>query len=407
MAKYNAILVVDMGNSSTKINVLTKGAKEKSYREKVFELPNEFAQVEKDYVVSTDYTPDTSCIFAIDSIQKDDGSVLAAGHYCAGLLRENEFSDNKIRPSATVKKYRLDSTYLSARLMFLYATQAVAELHNQTNIESMDITWKVVTLLPPGQISTGAKIMENLFKSITSVEYIFPQVTLPVNIDEVKVLAEGYCAYLATVFDKGHKFRNEYKSLIDENVIIFDIGAGTTDCLVVKKNTLVQNSKFTIDKGGNNVRGLVKYSLSEEDIIIDDIELDQGLITGYIKDGTTKVDISDYINKAREIIANSLVAGFQNFAETYDIKVRSIGYILICGGGSISNADNTKIVPLSEKMVQNFKALAPNSKLIATPKNTVKTTDAEGNETTVEEEISPKFLNLVGASIAAETLNFS
>ena len=403
MIQGSATLVIDLGNSSTKGKVLFgKDSQSGKFRTREFEIPNVFALIDEDYEVSSDYSDATSTILKVDTTINDRPII---GCFCNGLLQMKEKPLCVIKPSATSKKYDLDSTVLSYRLALLFAYKAIMAMNRTNDYSQLDITWKIVTLLPPGDVSIGKEPLTNIIKNITSIDAVFPKVSIPVKISSVTVLPEGYCAYVACVYDVCHTFRPDYKFLTDEIVIVFDIGAGTTDILVIEGNKLVQNSKYTIEQGGNNVHKLVKRELRAKGIALSDEAISEGIINGTVKDGAKVVDIVDIINNANAEVAQKLVSETQDFFELTDIKARSIGYVLVCGGGSIKSDVNTNIIPISKKVIEQFKAtLSPNSELITIPKHLVTKEDAEGSPYSIEEEISPRKLNLIGASILAEVL---
>ena len=68
MVQGSGILVVDLGNSSTKGKVLFgKDSQTGKYRERKFDIPNVFAPIDEGYVVSSDYDDDTSTILRVDT----------------------------------------------------------------------------------------------------------------------------------------------------------------------------------------------------------------------------------------------------------------------------------------------------------------------------------------------------
>lgn len=405
MIQGNATLVIDLGNSSTKGMVLFgKDSQTGKYRERRFDLLNQFSVVRPDYVVPTDYSDTTSTVLTVDAVV--NGNQLK-GTYLNGEAQQKEKPSGALRPSATRKKYELDTTALSIELAFLYGFKAIMNMSRISDFSQLDITWKVVVLLPPGDVKAGKEKTESLVKSITRVTTSFPKCDLPTNIDKVVVLPEGYCAYIACVYDKGHVFRADYKYLNDETVIVFDIGAGTTDCMLVKDGKLVQSSMHTVGKGGNNVVQIVKRELELQGIELDDEDVQKGVINGYIKDGATKMPIADIVNNAKSEVASIIIDDFTGYLERTNLKARSVGYVLVCGGGSINDSDCSEIKPLSESLVDNFKALSPNAALIDIPTHIVSKADEndeDGVLKKVEEKINPRDLNLIGASILAELL---
>lgn len=402
MVQGNATLVIDLGNSSTKGLVLFgKDPQTGKYRERRFDLSNQFAMVNSDYVVPSDYSDETSTVLTIDAVVNGKA---VKGTYCNGEVQQKEKSSGFLRPTATRKKYELDTTALSFELAFLYGYKAIMKMSRISDFTQLDINWKVVTLLPPGDVDNGKDKIEEIIRSIKSVKTSYPVCNIDLNIEKVVVLPEGYCAYVGVVYDKGHVFRPDYKYLNDETVIIFDVGAGTTDCMLVKNGKLVQTSKHTVNKGGNNVFQIVKRSLELEGLELEDEDIQRGVIVGFVKDGSKQKPISNIVNEAKAEVSQIIIKDFMGYLERTDIKVRSVGYVLVCGGGSMSDSECADIRPLSEGLVNNFKELSPNASLITIPSHVVSKSDEDGVYQKIEEQISPRDLNLIGASILAELI---
>lgn len=403
MVQGNAILVVDLGNSSTKGMVLFgKDSKTGRYRERQFDIPNVFAAIPENYEVSSDYNDLTSTILRCDT---ELNGLKITGCFCNGELQEKEFSLNTIRPTAKRKKYDLDSTVLSYRLAFLFACKAIMSMQNITDYDQLkELSWTVVTLLPPGDLDNGKDKLASIVKAIDSIDILYPQVNLPVKTNNVYVFPEGYCAYAGVVYDKGHTFRGDYQFLTEETVLVIDIGAGTTDICMIKDNKLVQNSKYTIDLGGNNVEKKVKDYLLQDGLMLDVKDVQTGIIKGFVKDGAKKVSIIDYVNNAKRDVAGGIIRNIIDYLESKDINTRTIGYVLICGGGSINDSEAPEINSLSNNIMEQFKQFVPNSEVIDIPLHTVKKEMEDGDVKTVEEPINPRDLNLVGASILAEII---
>lgn len=402
MVQGRATLIVDLGNSSTKGMVMFgRDSQTGKYRERRFDLSNVFATVRRDYVVSPDYSDTTSTILHVDTTL--NGRRIS-GNYCNGELQEHEFSSQVIKPSALDKKYNLDSTVLSLRLSFLFACKAIMNIQRVSDFGQLSLTWNVVTLLPPGDIDNGREKMMDLVRNITEVESVFPEATIPIHIDKVSVFPEGFCAYAGVVYDKGQIYRPDYKFLTNETVMVFDIGAGTTDCMLIKNNKLVQASKYTVQLGGNNVYQIVRRNLRENGIDLNSDVIMKGVWDGLVKDGSKEVSIVDLVNNAKNVVANRIISEFQEFIESSDTKLRSVGYIIICGGGSMRNSDASSIVPLSAKVIGRIKELSPNTELVLLPTNLTFEDLPDGGSRLVERQMNPRDLNVIGAGILAEAL---
>ena len=326
------------------------------------------------------------------------------GNYCCGDLQEKEKPLSAIKPSASQKKYNLESSLLSYRLAFMQAMRELMRMNGVSDVAQMDITWKVITLLPPGDLDIGKDKISAIIKSIDHVDSVYPNLYFDVKIQSVCVLPEGYCAYAGVVYDKGHTYRQAYKCLIQENVLVFDVGAGTTDCLLIRDNKLVQNSKYTITQGGNNVYQQVRRILRARSIDLNDEDIKQGIITGSVKVGSQRTSIVDVVNQAKANVAAAIISEIQDFFTAADIKIQSIGYVLVCGGGSMTNSECADIMTLGEKIIERINQLSEHTLLIDLPTHMVSKDTEDGDVQKVEEKISPRDLNLIGASILAEIL---
>lgn len=402
MVQGNATLVVDLGNSSTKGRVLFgKDAKTGNYRVRSFDLSNVFAKIDSNYEVSSDYSDLTSTILRVDTTV---GGLEVKGDFCNGELQQRESPKSIIRPSAVDKKWNLDSSALSFRLALLHAYKAVMDISRVTDFRQVDVSWNVVTLLPPGDVDTGREPITEMIKSITHIESVYPEASIDIRINKVMVYPEGFCAYAGVVFGAGSVYRAETKFLTEESVLVLDIGAGTTDICVIRNGKLVQSSKYTIQTGGNNVYQQVRRQVMKQGMWLDEADIQRGVVTGVVRDGAKQVSIIDTVNQAKETVSQTLVAEVQDFLELTDTKLRSIGYILICGGGAMSESDVPEIHPLSERVFESIRKLSPNCGLVQIPTHVVTKEQPDGDIKRVEEQISPRELNIVGASILAELI---
>ena len=186
MEQGNATLVIDLGNSSTKgIVLFGKDSQTGKFRERKFDIPNIFAPISEDYVVSPDYDDATSTILRVDT--ELNGRQIK-GDFCNGELQAKEKPLCTIKPSASDKKYNLDSTVLSYRLAFLFAYKAIMNMQRISDFSQLDITWSIVTLLPPGDLDEGKEPLVRLVQAINKLEAVFPKVDLPLNISKTAVL---------------------------------------------------------------------------------------------------------------------------------------------------------------------------------------------------------------------------
>lgn len=400
-------LVVDLGNSSTKCAILYKKSTEDKEKVIEFESMNEFGMMlDEDAVVKyiNEYDDRTSTVL------KNGGAT-----YCNGELQRINYASSAIRPSASFKKYLHEGTPLVFKLAFLKATRIIMNLEGVTSPTQLDLEWTVVTLLPPGDIDAGREKLTEVIKSIDEVWAVHPDMYIVLKdkddegkqvvfdrIGNVVVLPEGLCAYMAIVFDTGRVVRPKYKYLTQETVLVLDIGAGTTDFVLIKSNKLVQGSKNSINIGCNNVTSKVKMEVNKEGFTVNRNSLADTISKGYIRQGAKTIDISDTIQSVKTRLGMELKNNIIEYFESGQIDPSEIGYIIICGGGSVD--DESGIKSLGNYVVEAFKQVIPNTELIEAPIHKVCRCDEQYNIKEVEEVISPRELNLVGACIMAETV---
>ena len=382
----NTTLILDLGNSSTKVVMIHEGQKRV---EKMFELNNAFAKLPAKYSVSGDYKASKSSILHMNT-EVDHGAVKTAlkGYYCNGELQIRELPESVIRPSAKICKWELQSTPLSLHLVFLRCIMALMEELHVTDPAELNLTWKIVTLLPPGDFLNGKDSYINLIRNITKIDAFMPKLAVDINIESIKVFPEGFGAYVSVVYKNSTSLREGFEHLTTSSVLVVDIGGGTTDIIVIKDNKVIQDSKFTIDIGGNNVLQLVRNELQASGFDYDTEDLKQAIIKGYIMDGTKKMNILPLLNKARKEISSRIVAQFNNYLEGTSIKMRTIGYVLFCGGGSIKEEGSDSLI---DDIIENIQGLAPNSEIVDIP-----------NMELCGEQISSAMMNLAGATILSE-----
>lgn len=385
MIHLTAVLSVDFGNSETRGSVRFASDDQGTTVDSKFTLSNWFSKIPDNYTPPEDYTSEDSTV-----IRFLEGDL--KGTYANGDLCDKEFARSSSRPTALEKKYSNIYTPLSFSLAVLKATEIIAKAWGVTDLRDLDITWTVVALLPPSDVEIGKDLVPEVLKSVGVVEYLLPKLTLNIKVANVHVHPEGFCAFVGAVFESGMSVRQGYENLLTETVLVMDIGAGTTDLMLVSKGRVIDNSKNTIATGGNQVLQLVKKHL--RDVLSLDLPeslISEGLKTGIVKDGTQEVNIVSVVETAERQVADRLVVATKDYFEEIQFPLRTISALLACGGGSMSRSS---AVPLSDMLVDFLKHLAPNIALVPSPK----VVDEFGNGVF----ISPRELNINGASILAE-----
>lgn len=389
MVEGNAKLVIDLGNSQTRVctqyGVTGKKRPRKrfSYLSNGFSLINNHNEIES-LKESNNYNEDNSRIFIYEETDS---------YYANGLIAESEYPNIMVLPSATAGKYDNLSSKLSIVNSLMEGMLVVADMAG-TTVPALDIAWDVYALLPPQQISRGAKIMADFIKPINHLNFIMPDVQCNLNIKSVNILPEGLCAFFGVLFENKGIVRPEYQYLLDpdEMTIIIDIGAGTTDVLIVKGSEIIQGSRYSCNVGGNNVVGKVSTVINEQYRNLTMKNVSAACNSGILKAGARSIDISNFVKTAREEVAQEVVNKVQNFLFGANISIGEITRILVCGGGSVESQIDG-VDSLGDHIRNLMKKEAEYALFIEPPMIN------KGGEM---HRISPRDLNIVGASILAE-----
>jgi len=391
MVNGKATLVVDLGNSETRVETHFGKNSKGLTRKRLSFLSNHFGELAPQkvnlYTVeSSTYTEDNSRIF------KYHEQV-----YCNGSLCNDEFGSTAIRPTALEKKYESLLTDLSLRNALTRGYEDIA-LFTNSDIESIDVEWELVLLLPPDDIDVGAKNLAQRAKAINSLSFIMPKLEKEIKIEKVNIYPEGFAALIGVAFVTKGLVRKGYEYLLspEQKTLILDIGAGTTDFLLAKGTNIVSTSRFTREIGGNNIHQRVRRLLKEAGVSLSDNIVKAGCEVGFVMDGSKRYDITQFIAKAKSDVSKQLVDAIQEFFEDNMMPIRSINNILVVGGGA-EISENKDISPISEYLTAYMQKLSPSINLVELPELDF---PAEDDEQEVKYSVT-RLLNIVGAGILA------
>lgn len=375
-----ATLVIDLGNSETRVMTIFGKTPSGSTRYALHTLDNHFGPLEEGYRVAEEYTENTTRIFKMDNT-----------YLCSGEMCRKEFvNSDDFRPTAIEKKYLSDVTKMSLSSAFLQGYMDVATFL-ENDINNFDVEWDVTLLLPPADIEVGAGKLKDMVKSIGCIDFYMPEVHKNLVIRSVNVLPEGFCAYIGMLYDMNRRVRTGFDYLKKETVIIFDIGAGTTDITVVENGKPIIATRYTMSIGGNNVHQKVRSELNKRGLELPEDVVRLGVERGYVKDGSKKVPIFKEIAEAKSAVSRTIVANVRNFFESTQYPIRNIEDMIVCGGGAVdSNIEGVK--PIGEYLVAYMKRLSENISLVQLPM-----ISEDGKPTA----ISPRHLNILGAGVAS------
>ena len=381
MVTGTAKLVIDFGNSSTRVTTKFGNTQKGNPRSKTVEVSNAFALMSQQqlaqYKAEGVYTEENSHVFTTSG-----GDI-----YCTGELCDVEFEKERERPTALMAKHESLPIKWAILNAFCLGYEAIAEFAN-TDLASIDVDWEVSVLLPPDDVERGSQAMIDLIKGVDKIDFQMPEFSKEIKVDTVKVFPEGFAAFIAVLFEGVNKLRESYKYLVDPNVtvLIGDIGAGTTDFILVKGGKVVYSSRFTRRTGGNNVHQTLRAYLRKQNVVLKDAPAREACEKGYYFNGAKKVDCIELISNAKREVSRDLIDALIEFFESTMIEAQSINYTLLVGGGALES-DVEGIYPISHYMEEYLKSIAPNIEPIPLPK------DAEGKV------MDARMANIIGAGI--------
>lgn len=383
MKIVDANIVIDMGNSETRVLVQSGIGRSGLIKQQLTTVSNIFSQISPEYEVPENYTEEDTVVF-----KTSDGEF-----YANGLLVEREFSMSALRPTALDPKPTSKVTMLTIQRAFLEGYRLLGSMY-RCSPKSLDVTWNVTFLLPPNDIETGAKTLYERIKELKEINFTLPNLSTELKINSVKAYPEGFAAYIGTVMRRGRIISDTHKHLLSSKTLVVDIGAGTTDFFVIEGMETINSTRLTLPYGGNNIIARVKQALLSKNIQLPNKEIEKGVIEGKIKDGRNVINLAKSLSIFKTEVANTLIDGLTSYLEGNGYPVRSIENLLVVGGGSLASKVEG-VESLSTYLVNRLKDFAPNIELVTFQDNL----DENGNQ---EVETNPRLLNVLGAGVLAE-----
>lgn len=349
--KVKAGILIDFGNSETRMTLLVNN------KSKTIVLSNKFAALPSGYTVPVEYNNDKSNVICVNG-----------SYYANGALADREFVGQLIRPSSMQMKSEQLVTEISLNLVFITAIKELAYGSGVT-VSEIEPTFNISALLPPMEHDTHIDNLKKLIESVKEVNALLPdEFTSKVKIDSVRVLPEGVAAFFGVYYkeEDGELVEVPENAQFGEgNVLILDIGAGTTDVVMIKDTELVLDSKDTFNMGGNTVESQLKRLLRQK-YNYNTSDVSKIVETGIMYDGAVEVDVSDLVTSAKDMYSKRLMSSITTYLERLMISLREVKGLLVVGGGSLPSMHNDKIVSpaMSEVLIKYFKELSPNIALM-------------------------------------------
>ncbi|EAO56520.1 Hypothetical protein RBTH_07086 [Bacillus thuringiensis serovar israelensis ATCC 35646] len=212
-------------------------------------------------------------------------------------------------------------------------------------------------------------------------------------------------AYTGVLLSKTRRQPRPNKIFMQKaKVMVLDIGAGTTDLIVIDQGKAIERSKYTIDLGGNNITQTLRTTVQTNlEIRLSAQVFEQGVITGKVKQGLKEHDVTDELIGAKRSVAAKISKEVKDYLESSGIEANSIEYILVVGGGSIPS-ENDKVKPISDYLLDSIKRFAPQVGLVDISDIITKPNSVAFENVADADFVSSRELNISGAGTVTDLL---
>jgi hypothetical protein len=277
------------------------------------------------------------------TIECDKASEFFPVRVLAGSMAAR-YSPTNVRPSVMANKYMQKINYVSAVL-----ASAVCKEKNVLGDELI-----LYVGLPPVEVNIARDIIRDKLMGHYKVTFNKLDKQVEFDIVDVGCFEESFMAILSYFFDANGKLREQAKKYSYGNVLSLDIGASTTDLVVVSDMKYLERSGQTYKTGGNvareflrdDLRALYGYDVPDE---IADIAMAEGRI----QMGNRYEDISSLVESAKQRFAAQVVEQMQGYFRKVNIPIQTIRAIIVSGGGSMRSeyvAEDGSVVVTSQPM---------------------------------------------------------
>lgn len=356
--KINAGVLIDLGNSETRAMLLFCG------KQKLFNISNRFAELPKGYKIQKSYA-----LKGDTTIFIHDGLCIANGR-----MVTKEFQSSYFEPGSYAPKTTQNTTDCTLNMVFIECIKFLMQEYN-CNAEDLDLSFNVSVLLPPKEEKEMSSQMIDKIMAMNHVDVRMPVAfKSSFSIEKVEVQPEGVAAFFGAFFEEkdGELIECKENSKFGTgSVLVVDIGAGTTDLIIIQDCELVYGSRETFKIGGNTVRSIIEQEVSSKyGISLANSSTYERVITeGILEVGAKEFDIADIVTEAKQKYSKQLSTKLKRYIAGIDAEISSLKGLLVVGGGSLVSVRDGEVVSpaMSEILIKDItNEIAPYSELMST-----------------------------------------
>lgn len=269
--------------------------------------------------------------------------------FAQGVYVERERATQATRPNSLQKKMNQAVTMYTTNLVLIYALLLVARYKN-CSVNDLDVTFCIGLLLPAAEHNMDASAFKQKIMAVHHLTAITPTAfEKDITIENVVIVPEGAAAYMAAVYmidEAGNcVLRPENAQFVTGDLLVLDIGAGTTDIVQMKDGDLVLLSKDTLHKGGRNVESACRQRLeSIYGYRLSDADMRSILQTGTFVQGSTVRDATEELNQVKDEFSQELYNYLIEYIERHSLEPHALKGLLVVGGGALPTVRDGNVV---------------------------------------------------------------
>lgn len=371
-------LIVDLGNSGGRCWLTFMN---RLYQ---FEISNHFAKIGDD-LIDQKYVNKRSMLFLYDNERYVNGHVL-----------NMEYSNEYLRPTSTQAKLEQEVSMVTLQAAINKAACIVLE-SGLVDLNYARLSFSLTVLLPPIEEHAGLQALKENLNKLTTVHLEIPfNMQIQVGLG-VSTKPEGVCGFFSAFFKvvglepvqtletnkeldlkKGDYYIYEYKNVsiefrdentkfVDQDVLVIDIGAGTSDLALARAMEIIEDSRDTQPYGGNVVETqLINTVKKNFNLRMTKQGAAYAVQTGLAKEGTGYHIVDDLVKEAKDNYAKRFLLSLQEYFEANMIEPRRLGGVLVVGGGGLptlrQNSDGVLeevVEPMVKYILDHLSKLAP------------------------------------------------
>lgn len=350
--KTKCKVLLDLGNSATRVKAVTKKGS------KFFELSNQFAVIPEGYCIPEEYINAKNTFFRVEGVQ-----------YAHGDIVQKEFKTTLIRPTGLMPKVEQLASRLAFIRAYIEVLRYVGEVYSLP-VNAVELDIELGVLLPPLQYLAIKEKgyptdMELLSTPLLVQEVEEGETTIRLKYVKAKPIPEGLAAYIAACFEVVDGGITEKLAEFTEGyTLVIDIGAGTSDIVLLDGGGLIYDSIETLPIGCTNIKNTLDLQCRKTYSFADDTIAP--LITGYLMESGEAIDIVKEVEQAKVKMLEQFNVQLVKYLENLNIAVQQIKGLLVVGGGAVPIVrDGVVVSPaLSTHIYKEMQRYAPKIKNI-------------------------------------------